>query len=234
MREIKNRMNFGCLLILLAFLCLRCPVTCSCNEFLTWVNEKTGYKAVVSDQTSVLSSNQAEKLLEQLKPLTSQGNAAVVISINNMWYLSTLEESEDLLIGEQGIQFGWKQDRRNSESYRPEVQVCGRLSETVSPERSEEIEEKAGKYVSADSIFGKSRRMIRTAREIVGDTHLKEGLGSWQLVFAIITALLFSLWINMFLVRRTRNMSVDPVDILARKDGRTLKIGGWKRHKQSW
>ena len=43
-----------------------------------------------------------------------------------------------------------------------------------------------------------------------------------EMVTPVALSLLTAMWINMFLVRWTRRMTVDPADILKRKDGRKI------------
>ena len=238
----KNYIRIGILL----FLCVLARPLTGFGSTSTWINQKTGFQAVVKDIPEILETPQREELLKKMKSLTAYGNASVLIYYDpsssswlDLYYHSdpfSVEEEADRLIDQEGVLIAWKGTKRRTSfsyddyKYYPEVLCRGEAISQVK-EQIEAAGKDTQRASDGEDIVEMTPKIVSRIQSQYISLRLEHAGLNWRWILPVMLALITSFLINLFLVKRTRENTPDPVDIINRQDGKTFHFREWKVQK---
>ena len=231
-RELR-RIGFFMLLYILTL------TPCLCDTIQMWENKKNGYSAKVQAcPDDELDIEQQKTLLSLLEPLTQKTNAAIKVAsadwlrANPDWEetaVETLIDGDGLLICwlDDGTgtlrEYSWFSGPEELKQYEQKAVFAVTDGKVLTEEELAGILEANGQKVNYQDLANETEKIISEIMQIWED-RINRSI-SWVIPAGL--ALLTSLLINLFLVKRTRRMAADPVDILNRKDGRKIRWSDW-------
>ena len=202
------RALIGCILTNLLLMIMLSSVALADSK--VYQNSETGYVVRIVDDANLLSYEEEEKLVEDMKPVTKHGNAAFVSVYNYDSSTRTYAENHaDGLIGSNGTLFLIDMGRREIYIY-SQGAVWGKVTNS----KARSITDNVYRHASAGSYYSCASAAFRQITAVLEGRLIAEPM---KLISGILLSLLIGLVINFQIVRSTRkqNKPVKSSDLAA-------------------
>lgn len=168
----------------------------STPEFILWENQETGYHVLVYDDAQLLTSEEEELLAEEMRGITSYGNAAFkTISYNSY---SAASYARDFYHDTFGQSSGtlFLIDMDNRELY---LFSDGAVYRTISSSYADTITDNVYRYASKEEYYTCASKAFEQIQTLLDGRRIAQPM---KYISNILLALILATLINYFLARR--------------------------------